>query len=77
MGIKTQRKYIECLERDVEWLENEMTAVNSPFGHAGGGTHKPEAGFESIVARKAEKEQKYSLPTCCWMWTAPSMPSRI
>ena len=57
MGIKSQRKYIECLERDVEWLENEMTAVNSPFGHAGGGTHKPEAGFESIVARKAEKEQ--------------------
>ena len=34
-----------------------MTAVNSPFGHAGGGTHKSEAGFESIVARKAEKEQ--------------------
>ena len=57
MGIKSQRKYIECLERDVEWLKNEMTAVNSPFGHAGGGTHKPEAGFESIVARKAEKEQ--------------------
>ena len=57
MGIKSQRKYIECLERDVEWLENEMTAVNSPFGHAGGGTHKSEAGFESIVARKAEKEQ--------------------
>lgn len=57
MGIKTQWKYIECLERDVEWLENEMTAVNSPFGHAGGGTHKTEAGFESIVARKAEKEQ--------------------
>ena len=57
MGIKTQRKYIECLERDVEWLENEMTDVNSPFGHAGGGTHKTEAGFESIVARKAEKEQ--------------------
>ena len=57
MGIKTQRKYIECLERDVEWLENEMTAVNSPFGSVAGGTHKPEAGFESIVARKAEKEQ--------------------
>ena len=57
MGIKTQRKYIECLERDVEWLENEMTAVNSPFGHAGGGTHKPEAGFESLVERKAEKKQ--------------------
>ena len=57
MGIKTKRKYIECLERDVEWLENEMTAINSPFGHAGGGTHKPEAGFESIVARKAEKEK--------------------
>ena len=57
MGIKNQRKYIECLERDVEWLEKEMTAINSPFGHAGGGTHKPEAGFESIVARKMEKEQ--------------------
>ena len=57
MGIKIQRKYIECLERDVEWLEKEMTAINSPFGHAGGGTHKPEAGFESIVARKVEKEQ--------------------
>ena len=57
MGIKTQRKYIECLERDVEWLEKEMTAINSPFGHAGGGTHKPEGGFESIVARKMEKEQ--------------------
>ena len=57
MGIKIQRKYIECLERDVEWLEKEMTAVNSPFGHAAGGTHKPEAGFESIVARKVEKEQ--------------------
>lgn len=57
LDIKTQRKYIKYLERDVEWLENEMTAVNSPFGHAGGGTHKPEAGFESIVARKMEKEQ--------------------
>ena len=57
MGIKTQRKYIECLERDIEWLEKEMTAINSPFGHAVGGTHKPEAGFESIVARKVEKEQ--------------------
>lgn len=57
MGIKTQRKYIECLERDIEWLKKEMTAINSPFGHAGGGTHKPEAGFESIVARKMEKEQ--------------------
>lgn len=57
MGIKTQRKYIECLERDVEWLEKEMTAINSPFGHAGGGTHKLEGGFESIVARKMEKEQ--------------------
>ena len=57
MGIKTKRKYIECLERDVEWLENEMTTINSPFGHTGGGTHKPEAGFESIVELKAEKEQ--------------------
>ena len=57
MGIKTQRKYIECLERDVEWLESEMTAINSPFGHAGAGAHKPEAGFENLVARKAEKEQ--------------------
>ena len=34
-----------------------MTAVNSPFGYAIGGTHKPEAGFESIVALKMEKEQ--------------------
>lgn len=57
MSIKTQRKYIECLERDVEWLENEMTAVKSPFGNAAGGIHKPEVGFESIMARKAEKEQ--------------------
>ena len=57
MSIKTQRKYIKCLERDVEWLENEMTAVNSPFGYAVGGTHKPKAAFENIVARKAEKEQ--------------------
>ena len=57
MSIKTQRKYIECLERDIKWLENEMTATNSPFGHAGGGTHRPEAGFENLVARKVEKEQ--------------------
>lgn len=57
MSIKTQRKYIKCLERDVEWLENEMTAVNSPFGYVVGGTHKPKAAFENIVARKAEKEQ--------------------
>ena len=57
VGIKTQRKYIECLERDVEWLKKEMTAINSPFGYTGSGTHKQEAGFESIVARKAEKEQ--------------------
>lgn len=57
MSIKTQRKYIKCLERDVEWLENEMTAVNSPFGYTVGGTHKPKAAFENIVARKAEKEQ--------------------
>ena len=34
-----------------------MTAVNSPFGYAVGGTHKPKAAFENIVARKAEKEQ--------------------
>lgn len=32
MGIKSQRKYIECLERDVEWLENEMTAVTVHSG---------------------------------------------
>lgn len=64
MGIKTQRKYIEYLEKDIAWLEGEMTTIKSPVGNvspvgnAGYGTHKLEAGFESIVVRKAEKEQK-------------------